>query len=77
MPHRRLLCGVAGPRHCGELKQAVRSGPTFEYCQSALCRMPNLKAGAWLTAGIPVLYLVFTVPKSEKDGGLVPWPGCC
>jgi len=27
-------------------------------------------AGAWLTAGIPVLYLVFTVPKSEKDGGL-------
>ena len=35
---------------------------------------PNLKAGAWLTVGIPVLYLVFTVPKSEKDGGLVPWP---
>ncbi|CAE7729787.1 gefX, partial [Symbiodinium sp. CCMP2456] len=27
-------------------------------------------AGAWLTAGIPVLYLVFTVPKFEKDGGL-------
>ncbi|OLP97784.1 putative serine/threonine-protein kinase/receptor [Symbiodinium microadriaticum] len=27
-------------------------------------------AGAWLTVGIPVLYLVFTVPKSEKDGGL-------
>ena len=39
-----------------------------------LCCRPNLKAGAWLTVGIPVLYLVFTVPKSEKDGGLVPWP---